>query len=279
MHCADFFDGLKVSLNRSFPHFGLTHNLHFKPGSEDETRVPVDHAYDLDLTFQTADQSQTDLSPWMFAAQTRVSKKGEVSSYLMVNPSQETALNCRLQLPGNTENSSVELGASVEGKSYTVTGNVGKPEHLQVSLLQSVTEKLSLGGSATLVMQRHPYTGQIVPINLLTLGARFNAEHWIGQMTCKHMSEINVSYTHRLKENGYISVEMDHILAPHLPRAQIADYQKVTFGLELKSQSQNKFRAFVNTHGVVGSMLEMMVAPNVKVTLGLQMDHHKSEFK
>jgi hypothetical protein len=44
------------------------------------------------------------------------------------------------------------------------------------------------------------------------------------------------------------------------------------------SQSPNKFRAFVNTHGVVGSMLEMNVA-TARITLGLQMDHTLSEFK
>jgi hypothetical protein len=121
-----------------------------------------------------------------------------------------------------------------------------------------------------------------VQLNVLTLGARYNAAKWVGQISCKNpgaMSEVNASYTHRVKDLGHLSVEIDHFFAHKLSRAAVADSQKVTFGVELKgSQSQNKYRAFVNSHGVVGSMLEMAIQ-NFRITLGLQMDHTLSEFK
>ena len=161
-----------------------------------------------------------------------------------------------------------------------LTGNVGKPEQVELTLMQSVTQKLSVGGLAHISMQRHPVTGQNFPWNYLMLGTRFNADKWVGQMTCKEFSQFNFSYTHRLKELGHLSVEMDHLLQPQRDRAEIADFQKVTFGLELKSTlTHNKFRAFVNSNGVVGSMLEVNVSPIARLTYGLQMDHTKSEFK
>ena len=279
-HCPDFFDGLKVSLGRNFSHFNLVHNLHFKPGGEG---VPMDHSYDLDLNFQTAPHSS-----WIFAAMTRVNKKGEVNAHLVAKPSDETSLSCQLALPGNAEQSVSVINAQVDGKSFVLTGQVRKPEQLDLSLLQSVTDKLSVGGQVNFSQQHNPLTGDMIPSNALALGARFNAEKWVGHISCTNRlygfnavpPEFNLSYTHRLKDLGHVSVEMQHILAHYLPRDQVSSSQKVTFGIDLKgTQSQNRFRAFVNTHGVVGSMLEMCLTPNLKVTLGLQMDHTSSEFK
>lgn len=277
-HCEELFDGLKFSLGRQFTHFNLVHNFHFKPGSAGPHGKP-EHSYDLDLNFQTAGTSE---SSWLFAASTRTNKKGEVSAQLVAKPSDETSLSCVLSLPGNPEGSVARACAQVDGKSFVLTGNIGKPEQLELSLFQSVTEKLAVGGQANFLVQQNPFTGELMPINVLCLGARYNTEKWAGQFSCRNptsIPEFNVSYTHRLKDMGHVSVEMDRIHALQLPRAQLADAQKVTLGLELKSfQTQNKFRAFVNTHGVIGSMLEMSIQ-NFRITLGLQMDHTLSEFK
>jgi hypothetical protein len=279
-HCEDFFDGLKFSLARNFSHFTVVHNLHLKPGSAGPQQAPVEHSYDLDLNFQTSGTADSD---WIFAALTRTNKKGEVNAQFVAKPSDETTLSCHLSLPGNAESSGVRAGAQVDGKSFVITGHVGKPEQLEFSLFQSVTEKLSVGGQANLLCQQNPFTGELIHLNVLCFGARYNTEKWAGQFSCKNpaspVPEFNASYTHRVKDMGHLSVEMDHILAHKHPRDQIADAQKVTFGMEFKnSQSPNKFRAFVNTHGVVGSMLEMNVA-TARITLGLQMDHTLSEFK
>jgi hypothetical protein len=279
-HCEDFFDGLKFSLGRNFSHFSVVHNLHFKPGSAGPQQAPMEHSYDLDLNFQTAGIAG---SEWILGALTRTNKKGEVNAQIVAKPSDETTLSCNLSLPGNAEGSGVRAGAQVDGKSFVITGHVGKPEQLELSLFQSVTEKLSVGGQANLLSQQNPFTGELVQLNVFCLGARYNTEKWAGQFSCKNPAsispEFNASYTHRVKDLGHLSVEMDHILAHKLPRNSVSDAQKVTFGLELKgSQSANRFRAFVNTHGVVGSMLEMSVA-NARITLGLQMDHTLSEFK
>ena len=53
-----------------------------------------------------------------------------------------------------------------------------------------------------------------MPINVLCLGARYNTEKWAGQFSCRNptsIPEFNVSYTHRLKDMGHVSVEMDRI--------------------------------------------------------------------
>jgi hypothetical protein len=275
-HCDDMFEGLKFSLGRNFTHFSMVHNLHFKPGSTGHHGGPVEHAYDLDLNFQTSGTGLT------FAAATRTNKKGEVSVQVVVKPSDEITLSFPLSLPGNPEGSVARACAQVEGKSFMLTGSVGKPEQFDVSLLQSVTEKLSVGGNATLASQQNPMTGEFVASSALFLGARYNAERWIGHLVCTPTSatpHITTSYTHRIKDLGHLSVEMDHYFSP-FPRAALVDAQKVTFGLELKnSQTGNKFRAFVNSHGVVGSMLELSMNANSRVTLGLQMDHTHSEFK
>jgi hypothetical protein len=275
-HCDDMFEGLKFSLGRNFTHFGMVHNLHFKPGAIGPHGGPVEHAYDLDLNFQSSGTGLT------FAAATRTNKKGEVNAQIVVKPSDEITLSFPLSLPGNAEGSVARACAQVEGKSFMLTGNIGKPQQCEVSLLQSVTEKLSVGGLANLASQQNPMTGEIVQASSLALGARYNAEKWIGHCMFTPTSatpHVSASYTHRIKDLGHLSVEMEHFLSPY-PRDALVDAQKVTFGLDLKNnQTNNRFRAFVNSHGVVGSMLELSMNANCRVSLGLQMDHTHSEFK
>ena len=275
-HCDDMFEGLKFSLGRNFTHFGMVHNLHFKPGAIGPHGGPVEHAYDLDLNFQSSGTGLT------FAAATRTNKKGEVNAQIVVKPSDEITLSFPLSLPGNAEGSVARACAQVEGKSFMLTGNIGKPQQCEVSLLQSVTEKLSVGGLANLASQQNPMTGEIVQASSLALGARYNAEKWIGHCMFTPTSatpHVSASYTHRIKDLGHLSVEMEHFLSPY-PRDALVDAQKVTFGLGLKNnQTNNRFRAFVNSHGVVGSMLELSMNANCRVSLGLQMDHTHSEFK
>lgn len=173
--------------------------------------------------------------------------------------------------------------ASIEheyvGADFTSSLKMLNPSYLEGGLtgifigqhLQSVTRKLALGMEA--VWQRAALNQP--PEAAMSYVARYKSNDWIATAQLQAQGALNATYWRRLSDKVQAGVDMTLQVVPGQGGMMGGGFQKegiTTVGAKYDFR-MSVFRAEVNSKGKLSCLLERVVAPPVRLSFGIDLDH------
>lgn len=173
--------------------------------------------------------------------------------------------------------------ASIEheyvGADFTSSLKMLNPSYLEGGLtgifigqhLQSVTRKLALGMEA--VWQRAALNQP--PEAAMSYVARYKSNDWIATAQLHAQGALNATYWRRLSDKVQAGVDMTLQVVPGQGGMMGGGFQKegiTTVGAKYDFR-MSVFRAQVDSKGKLSCLLERVVAPPVRLSFGIDLDH------
>lgn len=181
------------------------------------------------------------------------------------------------------QQSMVELDSDYTGKDFTASLKAVNPSLLDGGLngiyvgsyLQSVTPGLALGIEA--VWQRMAMSQG--PDTVLSYGAKYKGQDWIGTAQLTGMGAFSTSYWRRLTERIEAGVDLNVQFGPGLGGPGLAGSAArrdgvATIGAKYDFR-MSTFRAQLDSAGKLSCLMEKQVLPTVQLAFAGEIDHIK----